>query len=200
MSLATSPLAVQLRRQLDATPWLRWALLVIAVLAALMVLQGLEQVRVQAQQQAIDEEAKLRRIKALQGQDVWLERARESAALREALLARIPPANTPGAAQAALQAWLQSLANSTSDAQKVRTAVEGTAPVEALPGVLRVRASLRGGMTPREALTIVRRIEGGSDLVVVESLDIRSENNPTASIAMSAYYRLPVADDAGVQP
>ncbi|WP_374013061.1 hypothetical protein [Pseudoxanthomonas koreensis] len=195
MNLAASPVAMQLRRQLEAAPWLRWALLAIAVLATLMLLQGLDQVRVAAQKQAIDEEAKLRRIKALQGQDVWLERARESTALREALLAQIPPANTPGAAQAALQSWLQSLANSTSDPQKVRTAVEGTAPVETLPGVVRVRASLRGSMGPREALTIVRRIEGGRDLVVIESLDIRSDSNSNASIAMSAYYRLPATDD-----
>ncbi|KAF1686627.1 hypothetical protein B1992_06875 [Pseudoxanthomonas broegbernensis] len=199
MNLAASPLAAQLRRQLDATPWLRWALLAIAALAALLVLQGLEQVRTQAQKQAIDEEVKLRRIKALQGQDVWLARAKESAALREALLAQIPPANTPGAAQAALQSWLQSLANSTSDPQKVRTAVEGTAPVEALPGVVRLRATLRGGMSPREALNIARQVEGGRDLVVIESLDIRSDSNPNASIGMNAYYRLP-ASGAGAQP
>jgi len=191
MSLANHPQVAQLRQQLEAAPWLRWALLAIGVLAALVVAQAVEQVRVGAQQAAIDEEAKLRRIQALQGQDVWLQRATESQAMRKALEAQIPAAATSGAAQAALQSWLRGLANATSDPQRVRIAVEGTSPVEEVPGLLRIRASLRGAMTPREAITIARQIEGGQNLVVIESLDIRSDANRLVSIGMNAYYRLP---------
>ena len=196
MSLARHPQVVRLRQQLEATPWLRWAFLAIGLLLAMLALGELETVRKSWQQDSVAEEAKLRRIKALQGQDVWLARAKEAAALHQGLLAQIPPASTPGAAQAALQGWLQGLANSTADPQKVRIAVEGSTPVESVPGVIRLRASLQGSLSPRQALNIARTIESGPSLVTIDALTVRSESNQNASISMSAFYRLPAAGAA----
>lgn len=193
MSLARHPQVVRLRQHLDATPWLRWALLAIGVLLALFVLEALEATRVQWQKDSIQEEANLRRIKALQGQDVWLARAKQAADLHQGLLAQLPPANTQGAAQAAVQNWLQTLANSTSDPQRVRIAVEGAAPVESMPGVIRIRGSLQGAMSPRQALNIARSIESAENLVVIDAFDLRSDTSQNATIRMSAYYRVAAA-------
>lgn len=189
MNRLTKPLA-RLRGQVDASPWLRWALLAIGLLAAVLVLQELERFRIAAQEASIQQESRLRQMRSLQGQDVWFEREKSASNALESLLVQIPPAPTPGVAQAALQGWLAELGNGISDTQSVRIAVEPAAPVESVPGVLRIRATLRAGMTPREALNIVRRIESGTNLVVIESLDIRSDTNRMASFGMSAYYRL----------
>ena len=89
-------LTAKLREQLNATPWLRWALLLIGVLAAVLGLQGLESLRSRAQDMSIEQEARLRQIRSLQGQDVWIARQRESAELHESLLAEIPSAPTSG--------------------------------------------------------------------------------------------------------
>lgn len=190
MKSQLSTLRNQFRQQADKAPWLRWAALGIAVLIALLLLQSLETVRVEAAKQAMDEELKLRKMRSLRGQDVWLQREQDTAALLAGLDAQIPDASTSGVAQAGVQSWLQELTNATSDPSRIRIALEGATPLEDVPGLLRIRASLRGGMTPREALAMIRRIETATNLVVIESLDIRSDSNSTTSIAISAYYRI----------
>jgi len=193
---AAAELRQQLARQLHAAPWLRWALLVAGVLAALLLCQWLESVRMQAQKDSIEEEVKLRRIRSLQGQDVWIVRQEEASRLHAALAAQIPEASTAGVAQASMQKWLGELANSVSDAQDVRITMDGATVLEQPPGLLRVRATLRGGMSGRSALHLVRRIEGAANLVVIDTVDIRSDTNRIVSIGMNAYYRLPAAETA----
>lgn len=200
MSLARHPQVIRLRQQLDAAPWLRWALLGIGLLLALFALQALEATRTQWQKDSIEEETKLRRIKALQGQDVWLARARQASELHRGLLAQLPQVNTQGAAQAAVQAWLQSMANATPDPQRVRIAVDGASPVEAMPGVLRIRGSLQGSLSPRQALNVARSIESAENLVVIDAFDLRSDPNGSATIRMSAYYRVAAAPAAEAAP
>ena len=187
-------LTAKLREQLNATPWLRWALLVIGVLAAVLGLQGLESLRSRAQDMSIEQEARLRQIRSLQGQDVWIARQRESAELHESLLAEIPSAPTSGVAQAAVQGWLAGLGNSIADTESVRISVEGAAPVESMPDLFRIRATLRAGMTAREALNVARQIESSANLVVIESAEIRSDVNQLASFGVNAFYRIAPAD------
>lgn len=184
----TSALAT-LRAQLDSAPWLRWALLVIAALASFFLLQALEEARTKAQNESIEQEAKLRQVRALQGQDVWLARAQESQELLDAMQAQIPVAATPGAAQAALQSWLGGLGNAIADSESVRISVDNAAALEEIPGVLRIRATLRAGMSAREAINIIRQIEGAPSLVVIDSLDLRSDANRVVAIGLNAYYR-----------
>lgn len=194
MKSLLSTLDTQFRQQTEKAPWLRWAALGIALLVALLLLQSLEGIRERTGKQAMDEELQLRKMRSLRGQDVWLQREKDTATLLAGLEAQIPQATTSGAAQAGLQSWLQELANATSDPSKVRIALEGSSPLEAPPGLLRIRATLRGGMTPREAVGIVRRIETATNLVVIESLDIRADANSVTSIAISAYYRISAQD------
>ncbi len=192
-------LTAKLREQLNATPWLRWALLVIGVLAAVLGLQGLESLRSRAQDMSIEQEARLRQIRSLQGQDVWIARQRESAELHESLLAEIPSAPTSGVAQAAVQGWLAGLGNSIADTESVRISVEGAAPVESMPDLFRIRATLRAGMTAREALNVARQIESSANLVVIESAEIRSDVNQLASFGVNAFYRIAPADQQATQ-
>jgi len=180
----------QFRQQAEKAPWLNWAALAIGVLLALLLLQGLEDLRRQASRHAMDKEVQLRKMRSLRGQDVWLEREKQTGEQLAALQAQIPPAPTVGAAQANLQSWLQELANSTPDPSRVRVSLEGSAPVEEGSDLLRIRATLRGGMPPRTAINLVRRIETAPSLVVIESLDIRADTSSTTSIAISAFYRV----------
>lgn len=186
----------EVRRQLDAAPWLKWALAAIVVLAALFIGQELESLRNGAQKRAIDAESALRRIKALQGQEEWIARAEESRKLRDALYAQVPPVATPGLAQAAVQGWLNELTAAAGDTQNMRISVENAAVLETPPGFLRVHATLSGGMTPGQALNLIRRIESATNLVVIETVDIRNDGNRVVSLSLNAYYRQATAGES----
>lgn len=176
-------------QQLAAAPWLRWASLAIIVLLALFLLRSLEQVRVASEARATEAEVQLRKMRSLQGQDAWLQRERDAADLHKTLLGEIPVAPTSGQAQAALQAWLADVVTSTG-VRDVRVMVEGATALESPPGVVRVQATIRGPLPPRTALNVVRRIEGATNLMVIESIEIRDDANRIAVITLSAYYRL----------
>ena len=185
-----------IRRQLDATPWLKWAAAAIAILAALLVAQSLDALRTRTEKQAIDAEVNLRRIRALQGQDVWLTREKAAAELLATLNAQIPSAGTPGLAQAAIQAWLNDLAGTISNVTGLKVTVEEAARVTDFPDLIRVTATFAGGMTPRQALNVVRQIEESTNLVSIETIDVRNDSNKLMSLRVSAYYRLPSAEAA----
>src|SRR5690606_21017597 len=97
---------------------------------------------------------------------------------------------TSGQAQAALQAWLADVAASTGGAD-VRVVVEGATALDSPPGGVRVRATLRGALPPRTALNVLRRIEGATNLVVIERIEIRDDANRLAGVTWSADDRLP---------
>ncbi|WP_312147735.1 hypothetical protein, partial [Stutzerimonas kunmingensis] len=71
-----------LKRQVEAAPWLKWAGLAIVLLLALFCLQALDAVRVERQKAAMDAELDLRRIMSLKGQDIWFERQKSAVELR----------------------------------------------------------------------------------------------------------------------
>src|SRR5690606_10975829 len=79
------------KRQLEASPWLKWAGLGIAGLLAVLSLQALDGWQERRQKAAIEAEQNLRRTLALKGQDAWLEREKIAGQLRDALRAQLPP-------------------------------------------------------------------------------------------------------------
>lgn len=184
-----SPQIASLRKQLEAAPWLKWGMAAIAVLGVAFAWQLLHDARVQAQADATEEVVRLRRIQALEGQDVWMKRASDASELHRAVLAQIPVATTPGVAQATLQGRLRDLAAAASDIEGLRINVADAVVLEQPAGLLRVNATLAAGMPPRQALEMIRRIEEGAELVVIESADIRVDTTQTASISLTAYYR-----------
>lgn len=189
-----APQIADLRAQIHGNPRLKWALIAIAILGGLFVLQGLDSLRVGMQKNAIDEEVTLRRIRALQGQDIWLQRETDSKTLRDALQAQIPSVATPGLAQAALQSWLQSLVANAGAGQDARITVETAAPVETMPSVLRVRAVITLPASPRQSLALIRQLESATNLVIIETIDIRNDNNAVFNAGVNAYYRLQSAE------
>lgn len=179
-----------LKRQIEAAPWLKWAGFAIAILLALFIVQGLNDWRVERQKAAIDAEQNLRRILALKGQDAWLEREKNAQQLRDALQAQLPKVATPGMAQAALQNWLRDITSSFDSQQNVAIRVNRSGPVENMPDVTRVNASLNGGLSPRQSLSLLRKIETSPNLIVVETLTLQSDSSNTLHLTVNAYYRV----------
>lgn len=179
-----------LKQQADAAPWLKWAGLLIAVLLAVFALQGLDGWRTARQKSSIEAEQNLRRILALKGQDVWLTRKTNAQQLRDALEAQIPKVATPGMAQASLQSWLKGIVSKFDTKHGSAIQINRSAPVENMPDILRVNATLNGGYSPRQALVLLRQIESAPNLVVVETLTLQSGDNSTLHLSLNAYYRI----------
>ena len=187
---AWSRFVTALRAQAGAAPWLKWALPVVAMLALATVWQALESLRTDLQQSAIGREVELRRILALQGEDVWFERAKQATELRDRLRAEMPPAATAGLAQASFQSWLQDSALAGLPADAIRISGVSSSTIDGLDGVRRVQATLGGALSARQALGVLRQIESSDNLIVVETTMIRSDQNPMFTATLNAYYRL----------
>lgn len=185
-----------LKQQIETKPWLKWAGVAIAILLVAWAVTALDAVRVHQQKAAIAAELDLRRIMALRGQDAWLSREKLAVRLRDTLKAELPQAATTGIAQAALQNWLRDLTSGFDAEQNVTIRVNRSGPVETVPGVLRVNASLNGAFSPRQALSLLRQIETSPNLVVVETMTIQSENRSTLELGLNGYFRV----DTGKSP
>lgn len=182
-----------LKRQAEAAPWIKWAALAIAILLAVFMLQALDKMRVDSRKAAIEAEMNLNRIHALQGQDLWFEREKDSRQLRDALWAQLPEVETPGMAQAAVQNWLRKLTTAFGPEQNVRIAINQLGPITQIPGVIRVNASISGNLSPRQALGILRQIESSTNLVVAETVSIQSDTSNVFQLTLNAYYRTAAA-------
>lgn len=178
------------KRQLEASPWLKWAGLGIAALLAVFSLQALDGLQDRRQKAAIEAEQNLRRTLALKGQDAWLEREKSAGQLRDALRAQLPPVATPGMAQAALQGWLREIAAGFESQQNVTIQVNRSGPVQDMPDVIRVNAALNGALSPRQAVGLLRQIESSPNLLVVETMTLQSDAGNTLHLTVNAYYRL----------
>lgn|GEM_PF-1074057 len=185
-----------LKRQVDAAPWLKWAGLAIAILVACFALQGLDAWRVARQKAGIEAEQTLRRTLALKGQDAWLAREKSALQLRDALKAQLPEVATPGLAQAALQNWLRGITSGFDAQQATTIRINRSAPVENMPGVLRVNIALNGTFNPRQALAMLRQIESAPNLVVLETINLQSDTSNTLHLTLNAYYQISGGDAA----
>lgn len=183
-----------LKRQIEAAPWLKWAGLAILVLIAIFALQGLDAWRVGRQKASMDAEQTLRRTLALKGQDAWLAREKSALQLRDALKAQLPQVATPGLAQAALQNWLRGITSGFDAQQATSIRINRSAPVENMPGILRVNIALNGTFSPHQALALLRQIESAPNLIVVETINLQSDNSNTLHLTLNAYYRITGGD------
>jgi len=180
-------LLLQLKQQLEAAPWLKWAGLGIAALLALWIMQALVDWRSAEQRGATQAELNLHRILALNGQDVWLEREKEATLLRDGLWAQLPEVATPGLAQAAMQNWLREI---TANVSNVTVRLNHSGPVEHLDGVFQVNASLIGTALPGHFLQILTRIESAPNLVSMETLRLNNDTNTSFNLTLNGYYRM----------
>ncbi len=161
----------------------------IAALLFAFILQALHDWRVLQQKQGIASEVELRQMRSLRGQDIWLQRAEEVGIARKALLAEIPIVDTPGLAQASLQSWLRSIGNSVPTAAGLEIDVGTPVEMEDHPGIHRVRAMVRAGLTPRQAFDFMATVESAPNLAVVETAQIRADKNSRVTLNIVGYYR-----------
>lgn len=191
-----APLLVELR----GNRRLQYGVAAITLLLLLWVWLVLADWREGLAQEIQQTEERLLRVRGLADQDIWLERAAEARALRDALAAEIPPADSPGLAQAAFQSWLQRLLE--SQGAQPQLAMESPLRLDTPPGIVRVGATLSGSLPSAQVLELIRRIEGERQLVVIPSLLIRSDLSETFSLTIHAYYRLGRDDGSttGVTP
>lgn len=129
------------------------------------------------------------KVRSLVGQDVWLERAESAAAARAALEQEIPPARTPGLAQAAMQARLREL--TTPLGTGITFDVAGASPVPGREGLVQVPATISAPTVPLErALLWVQSVESQPQLLVFDSLSLDNRNPTRLSATLRAFYRI----------
>ncbi|MBS7457835.1 hypothetical protein [Coralloluteibacterium stylophorae] len=93
-----------------------------------------------------------------------------------------------------MQSWLRDITQAYGS--DVRIATEPPVDVDGMEGLVRISATLSGGIDARRALQIIGRIEGSANFVVVRAVQIRSDLNPNATITLSALYRIRASDGA----
>lgn len=139
---------------------------------------------------------RLDQVRELAGQEAWLERAEDAASLVRTLEAEIPPVASPGLAQADFQGWLRELVN--AQGANLRLDVQSPTELDQPADVVRVNATISGGMPPGRVVQLINRIEGRSALTTIPTLIIRSDGaNQTFSLTVQGYYRL---GSAGAAP
>ena len=181
--------------QISGNRRLQWALALAMVLLLAFTWQAINSARNQAQRSAINAEMDFRRVRSLQGQDIWLQRAEESGVTYKALLAELPETASPGLAQASLQNWLRETGTAATG-RELRVDVQPAVMLSAPERTLRVTATLNGNVQARQAFNLLNQIESSNNLMVVESVMIRSDLNNIFNLTVNAYYRLPDGEAA----
>lgn len=194
-----SPVTTRLRpllAQVGGNPRLQAGLALIALLVVGWLWLLIGDTRDARLQELGRHHERLAQIKQLAGQTIWLQRAEEAERLAGVLAAELPPAGSPGLAQADFQGWLRGIV----DAQGAELRMEVQAPVlvEAMPGVVQVTAVVSGALPPQRAVQMIQRIEGYTKLVTLPLVTIRDDGaNQTFSLTVRGFYRLdPPATEA----
>lgn len=187
-----------LQQELRGNPRLQVGLLAVAGILLLSLWWTLGDWRMGLAKEIDRANERLARVNQLADQDEWLVRAEAAQSLRATLEAEIPAAASAGLAQAAFQSWLSQLIGSLS----VRPQLTMEAPVvlEQPHGMVRIAATLTGSLPARQWPDLLRRIEGDRNLLVIPTLQLRSDTSDTYTLTLHAFYRLQTGPDAGVGP
>ena len=185
-----------LSQQLAGNRRLQIGLALVAALLFGFLLQSLHDWRTTQQKNAIAAEIDLRQTRGLRGQDVWLRRAEQVQTAQRALLGEIPIVATPGLAQATMQNWLRSVANSIRTASPMTIEVGEPVEMEQHPGVYRARATVRAELTPRQAFDFMGTVEAAPNLAIVETTQVRAGQG-RVTMTIAGYYRTGTDEAAG---
>ena len=181
--------------QIHANPRLQAGLGLIVTIALLWVFLLLGDWR-QAQIAALQaSNQRLEQTRNLALQKDWGERAAQARQMADILQAEIPPAASPGLAQADFQGWLRQLTD--NQPTPVRLEVQSAVHLEAPADIVKVTATLNGNLTPSQVLTLVSRIEGRQSLATIPMMTVRSDGlNRSFSLTVQGYYRLQAKEAA----
>lgn len=190
MKLVIPPQAMRLVAQIKANPRLQAGMALILLLLAGWILLVLGDARTARLTDLQDGRERLVQVKQIASERVWLERAQQATALARTLSAEIPPAPSPGLAQAAFQGWLGEIVD--KQGLPLRLTVETPVYLDDPADVVRVTAEVRGGMDPNRVWRMIEQIEATASLVTIPVLTVRSDGaNKTFSLTVYGYYRLP---------
>lgn len=184
----TSPQFLRLRTEWTANTRLRlgvWLAFGLFALYAAFLLNDWRQALHEKYQQ---ESLRFYKTAALEGQQVWIARAQQARDLRKALDAQVPTADTLGLAQAEAQSWVQQLlrAFGRDMASQARAPVQ----VDVTGGIWKIPITVRGVVTSNQYLEMLRRIEGGDRLMVIEQVTIDNQRRPIVEMTISTFYRV----------
>lgn len=133
---------------------------------------------------------RLAQVQELAGQQVWIERADAAGRLSTTLEAEIPAAASPGLAQAEFQGWLQDIVS--AQGAPLRLDVQAPVRIDQPADIVKVTATVSGGLPPGRVTDMIHRIEGRAALSTIPTLTIRSDGlNQTFSLTVQGFYRLP---------
>lgn len=138
---------------------------------------------------------RLARVENLAGQEQWADRVQAAHTLRTTLEAEIPPAVSPGLAQAAFQSWLSALVGTLGT--RPQLTMDAPVLVENPQGLVKIGATLTGSLSARQWADMIRRIEGERQLLVIPTLQLRSDTSNTYTMTLHAYYRLDADANSG---
>lgn len=189
MKTSGFPQIEQLSRQVSANPRLQAGLGLIGLLLVGWIFLVLGDLRTAKLRQLQDARHRLAQVQQLAGQDVWLQRADQAERLARMLDAELPPARSPGLAQAAFQGWLKQFVDPQDTS--VRMDVQAPVAVDSPPDTVRVTAMISGTGDPQRAWQLIRRIESSSALVTIPVLSVRSDGtNHGFSLTVQGYYHV----------
>ncbi len=178
----------QLRAELARNPRLRVGIFLIGALLLMYQLAGLSDTRSRLEADYSLKLTQLVRVRGISRQDGWDRRAGDIHAVRQALEAEIPDADSVGLAQATVQGWLHDTAGNVGP--KLTVTMGTPLRVDDQHPYWRIPAQINGPIAPSQALELIRQIESRKELITVESIRLTSGNNPSLSLEVASYYRV----------
>lgn len=175
-------------------PRLRVGVLVVGLILAAWLVLALGDRKVALAGAYADDVVHLRKMQALSGQTVWIERAAAAKRLEEALAVQIPDARTAGLAQAAFQTQLGAMTQKFAGAVKVQVSPANSDTGKA--GIWRVPATLDGELGMVQIEQFVAELESRPNLITIERLSITNRDKVRFSATVQAYYRVPTPEAA----
>ncbi|MGN6111802.1 MAG: hypothetical protein ACTHOC_02120 [Luteimonas sp.] len=189
-----APLVAQVR----ANPRLQVGLAAIVVIVVGWGVLALGDAREAAVGKMFQAQQRYAQVRQLSGQDVWTQRAADAGQLADALEAEIPPARSPGLAQATFQGWVKTIVD--SQGTPIRLDLQAPVRLDAPNAdIVRITAVVAGTMDPRRTWDMIHRFEASTALVAIPEITVRSDGaNQTFSVTLQGFYRVP--PDQGTAP
>ncbi len=162
----------ELRQQWRQSPILRYGALGVVAVVLLYGYLVMSDARTAAIAETERLAERLGRLEALQGEQVWTQRADRARQLRVRIESRLWEADTPGIAQAELQSWLRRQAAQSGMPNPQLSLGEPDA-VEGVPGLVAVSAQLEGQFSPDVLRGLLERIETHERHIAIQRLEVR---------------------------
>lgn len=189
MSAQWQAALADVRRQWADNPRLRLGVAVIALIVVVYLFLVLQDWRTALATEYASRTEHLYKMRALAGQDAWVERARSTAEVRRALEAEMPDAATPGLAQANVQGWVRDVVAAYGE-EGVTVQVHDAVAVDGHADVWRVPVNINGTLRSGRYLDLVAAIERRNTLAIIEQARVLDRENETFSLTVVAYFRI----------